>query len=53
MELEKYKGYRSSTLSGGNKRRLCTINALIGGPDLQFFDVNIKFNSAFRNHQQV
>lgn len=25
-------------LSGGNKRKLCVSNALIGGPDLQFFD---------------
>ena len=38
MDLIKYKNYRSGILSGGNKRKLCSINALIGGPDLQFFD---------------
>jgi len=25
-------------MSGGNKRKLCTSNALIGNPSLQFFD---------------
>lgn len=28
----------AGTLSGGNKRKLCVANALIGGPDIQFFD---------------
>ena len=25
-------------MSGGNKRKLCVTLALIGGPDIQFFD---------------
>lgn len=29
---------KAINLSGGNKRKLCVANALIGGPDLQFFD---------------
>ena len=29
---------KAVNLSGGNKRKLCVSNALIGGPDLQFFD---------------
>ena len=38
MQLESYEKTIASKLSGGNKRKLCVANALIGGPDLQFFD---------------
>jgi ABC-type multidrug transport system ATPase subunit len=38
MSLEDHVNKRSSTLSGGNKRKLCVTNALIGSPSLQFFD---------------
>jgi ATP-binding cassette, subfamily A (ABC1), member 3 len=33
-----YRSTKAQNLSGGNKRKLCVSNALIGGPDLQFFD---------------
>ena len=33
-----YKDRYSRKLSGGNKRKLCTSNALIGNPTIQFFD---------------
>lgn len=29
---------KAGNLSGGNKRKLCVACALIGGPDVQFFD---------------
>ena len=29
---------KSKNLSGGNKRKLCVSIALIGGPDMLFFD---------------
>ena len=38
MQLNFFKNTRAKRLSGGNKRKLCVANALIGGPDLQFFD---------------
>ena len=38
MQLESYVKTIALKLSGGNKRKLCVANALIGGPDLQFFD---------------
>ncbi|KAL4509467.1 hypothetical protein ABPG73_022683 [Tetrahymena malaccensis] len=38
MQLEDYINRRASQLSGGNKRKLCVSLALIGGPDMQFFD---------------
>lgn len=38
MQLKDYEFVASEKLSGGNKRKLCVANALIGGPDLQFFD---------------
>lgn len=34
MQLEPFKGTKSKNLSGGNKRKLCVSNALIGAPDL-------------------
>ncbi|KAL4503253.1 hypothetical protein ABPG72_000859 [Tetrahymena utriculariae] len=38
MQLEDYVHRRAGKLSGGNKRKLCVTMALIGGPDMQFFD---------------
>ncbi|CAD8134445.1 unnamed protein product [Paramecium octaurelia] len=38
MQLEEYIYRKSGLLSGGNKRKLCVSNALIGGPSIQFFD---------------
>ena len=38
MQLEDFKKTKAVNLSGGNKRKLCVANALIGGPSLQFFD---------------
>eukprot|EP00828_Plagiopyla_frontata_P021275 TRINITY_DN2768_c0_g1_i4.p4 TRINITY_DN2768_c0_g1~~TRINITY_DN2768_c0_g1_i4.p4 ORF type:complete len:272 (+),score=46.38 TRINITY_DN2768_c0_g1_i4:1504-2319(+) len=38
MQLEQYINRRSKNLSGGNKRKLCVSNALIGSPELLFFD---------------
>lgn len=38
MQLEFFKETKAGNLSGGNKRKLCVADALIGGPDLLFFD---------------
>lgn len=38
MQLTDYIDRKAGRLSGGNKRKLCVTNALIGGPDIQFFD---------------
>ena len=38
MQLNDYINVRAGKLSGGNKRKLCVTLALIGGPDLLFFD---------------
>jgi len=38
MQLSDYKKRAAGKLSGGNKRKLCVTIALIGGPDMQFFD---------------
>lgn len=38
MQLTPYANKKSIQLSGGNKRKLCVSLALIGGPDMQFFD---------------
>ncbi|KAL4439562.1 hypothetical protein ABPG74_003964 [Tetrahymena malaccensis] len=38
MQLEDYRKRAAGKLSGGNKRKLCVTIALIGGPDMQFFD---------------
>jgi len=38
MQLVPYTNVKSGRLSGGNKRKLCVSLALIGGPDMQFFD---------------
>jgi len=38
MQLDAYKLVKSKNLSGGNKRKLCVSIALIGGPDMLFFD---------------
>lgn len=38
MQLEEYVNRNAGNLSGGNKRKLCVTIALIGGPDMQFFD---------------
>ena len=38
MQLDFFKETKAGNLSGGNKRKLCVANALIGGPDLLFFD---------------
>ena len=38
MQLDHYVKVKSERLSGGNKRKLCVSLALIGGPDMQFFD---------------
>jgi ATP-binding cassette subfamily A (ABC1) protein 3 len=38
MQLTSYVNTKAINLSGGNKRKLCVSIALIGGPDLLFFD---------------
>jgi len=38
MQLNDYVHVRAGRLSGGNKRKLCVSQALIGGPDMQFLD---------------
>jgi ABC-type multidrug transport system ATPase subunit len=38
MQLDEYVKRKAGRLSGGNKRKLCVSNALIGGPCIQFFD---------------
>lgn len=38
MQLDDYVKVQSEKLSGGNKRKLNVCIALIGGPDMQFFD---------------
>ena len=38
MQLTNYINTKAKNLSGGNKRKLCVSNALIGAPDLLFFD---------------
>jgi len=38
MSLEDHIKKKANILSGGNKRKLCVTNALIGSPSLQFFD---------------
>ncbi len=38
MQLEFFKETKAGNLSGGNKRKLCVADALIGGPELLFFD---------------
>jgi ATP-binding cassette subfamily A (ABC1) protein 3 len=38
MQLDAYENVKSVNLSGGNKRKLCVANSLIGSPSLQFFD---------------
>ena len=38
MQLTEFLYTKAERLSGGNKRKLCVSNALIGGPDIQFFD---------------
>lgn len=38
MQLEEYVNRQAGKLSGGNKRKLCVSDALIGGPSIQFFD---------------
>jgi ABC-type multidrug transport system, ATPase component len=38
MQLSDHINKKSKILSGGNKRKLCVTNALIGSPSLQFFD---------------
>jgi len=34
MQLSDMVKKKAGTLSGGNKRKLCVANALIGGPDI-------------------
>lgn len=38
MQLGDHINKKSKILSGGNKRKLCVTDALIGSPSLQFFD---------------
>ena len=38
MQLSDYMNVKANALSGGNRRKLCVTMALIGGPDMQFFD---------------
>lgn len=38
MQLSDYENIAAEKLSGGNKRKLSVAMALIGGPDMQFFD---------------
>lgn len=38
IELKQYQHCKSYTLSGGNKRKLSVLIALIGGGDITFFD---------------
>lgn len=34
MQLEDFRKTKAGNLSGGNKRKLCVSDALIGGPDI-------------------
>jgi ATP-binding cassette subfamily A (ABC1) protein 3 len=38
MQLGLFVKTKAGRLSGGNKRKLCVANALIGGSDITFFD---------------
>jgi ATP-binding cassette subfamily A (ABC1) protein 3 len=38
MQLNYFVNTKAGNLSGGNKRKLCVADALIGGTDLAFFD---------------
>jgi ATP-binding cassette subfamily A (ABC1) protein 3 len=38
MQLNLYVNRHAGKLSGGNKRKLCVANALIGGTSIVFFD---------------
>lgn len=38
MELAYFRKTKAGQLSGGNKRKLCVADALIGGSDITFFD---------------
>jgi ATP-binding cassette subfamily A (ABC1) protein 3 len=38
MQLDLFVKTKAGKLSGGNKRKLCVADALIGGSDLAFFD---------------
>ena len=38
MQLEQYCKTKTKNLSGGNKRKLSVCNALIGNPEVLFFD---------------
>lgn len=38
MQLDYYTKTKAGNLSGGNKRKLCVADALIGGSDTAFFD---------------
>ena len=36
--MDQYVSTKAGNLSGGNKRKLCVANALIGGSSITFFD---------------
>jgi ATP-binding cassette subfamily A (ABC1) protein 3 len=38
MQLTEYANVHAGKLSGGNKRKLCVSMAMIGNPQLMFFD---------------
>ena len=38
MQLKRHVKTKAGQLSGGNKRKLCVADALIGGNELIFFD---------------
>ena len=38
MQLDMFQKTQAGRLSGGNKRKLCVSDALIGGSDITFFD---------------
>jgi ATP-binding cassette subfamily A (ABC1) protein 3 len=38
MQLNCYINTKAGNLSGGNKRKLCVANTLMGGTDIAFFD---------------
>ena len=38
MQLKLYVKTKAGRLSGGNKRKLCVADALVGGSDITFFD---------------
>lgn len=38
MQLDLFVKTKAGRLSGGNKRKLCVADALIGGSDITFFD---------------